>query len=106
MENIVYFSRWVTPPGQSRRYDTRFFIAEVGSRLDPMLSSYEHTEARWISPAQALRWPGEGEMLLMPPTIHTLRMLGGYASVTAMLQYLRERPPESYFPLSASDPNR
>ena len=101
LESIVYVSRWVTPPGQSRRYDTRFFVAEVGGRFEPRLSSSEHAEARWMRPAEALQRNEGGEIVMMPPTVHTLRTLREYDSVTAMLQHLRERPAESYFPLSA-----
>ena len=52
---LVPLSRWVTPPGSPRRYDTRFFVAWLpdgaGSSPDP------HEVADHAGSRRAMRWP-------------------------------------------------
>ena len=56
---LRYFARATTPPGGSRRFDTRFFLAfrdAVGDALpEPTGPSQELEELRWIPFAEATR---------------------------------------------------
>lgn len=54
---LTYVARAITPPGRSRRFDTRFFIADredvAGSCGDPSGPDSELVELKWIPLAEA-----------------------------------------------------
>ncbi|MEP1443573.1 MAG: NUDIX hydrolase [Hyphomicrobiales bacterium] len=51
LSKLAYIARAITPPGRNRRFDTRFFIADVGSYLDNQKaqSSEELEDVRWVT---------------------------------------------------------
>ncbi|WP_153415094.1 NUDIX hydrolase [Nocardia macrotermitis] len=74
------WANWITPTVESRRYDTRFFVAVLpaGQRADGATSEAEHV--RWSTPAEAVaRWKAGADVLL-PPTWSQLIALGEYSS--------------------------
>jgi 8-oxo-dGTP pyrophosphatase MutT (NUDIX family) len=97
-ESLVYMSRWITPHSSPRRFDTRFFAAQVNQRAPITLEGGELLEARWVRPEAALDESGDGRYHLMTPTIYTLRRLTGFASVGATLSSLAAESPPSYLP--------
>ena len=78
--------RWITPQGQPRRYDARFFLAEMPAAQDALLGTTEATSAQWITPQQALKLFEKGETFLMRPTEYLLTALRDFASVEEALQ--------------------
>ncbi|WP_051406843.1 NUDIX hydrolase [Nocardia sp. CNY236] len=79
------WANWITPVIESRRYDTRFFVAVVpeGQRADGATS--EAVEVRWRTPAEALaRWRS-GTDVLLPPTWAQLVALGEFGSTADIL---------------------
>lgn len=87
---LAYLSNWVTPEGQPRRFDTRFFVA--AARPDspsPRPDGHEVTEAHWISPTEALARSARGEWLMIPPTVETLRLLARFDSPAAVVEHAR-----------------
>src|SRR5690606_30332732 len=66
------WSSWVTPPQEPKRYDTRFFLAEMpaGQCADGETSEAESTA--WARPGQALADLGTGRRPMLPPTAYTL----------------------------------
>ena len=60
-DRIHYFSRWVTPLGAPRRYDTRFFIAHPPEWQNPVHDDHEVIANLWIRPAEALDRHARGE---------------------------------------------
>src|SRR6185312_9484171 len=44
---IQPWSRWVTPRGEVRRYDTRFFVAELPGGAQPQDVTTESSSAGW-----------------------------------------------------------
>ncbi|MCQ0024490.1 NUDIX hydrolase [Streptomyces somaliensis DSM 40738] len=97
------WARWITPEFEPRRYDTWFFVAALpaGQRtlpqdLDPARgggtpASTEADLSVWIRPADAAAGYDRGELLMMPPTIATLRTLTAYDSPLAALEAARDR---------------
>jgi len=79
------WARWITPEGESRRYDTRFFVAELPYGSEPADVTSEAARAGWIRVAQALAEAERGERLLMPPTLTTLRSIAGHPTVADVL---------------------
>lgn len=74
-ERLRYIAHWITPHGLPRRFDTRFFLTELGPGAECFLHGNELVEHRWLTPEAALRDAETGEMTMLPPTIDTLRRL-------------------------------
>ncbi len=74
-DRLVYWSWWLTPEVEPRRYDTRFFIAAVGSDTVGEHDNTETVDSAWWCPLDALKRFEEGEILLAPPTARTLQEL-------------------------------
>ncbi|GES30940.1 NUDIX domain-containing protein [Streptomyces angustmyceticus] len=93
------WARWITPEFEPRRYDTWFFVAALpegqhtlpqGPEASPGAgeapgASSEADLAVWIRPEEAAAGYDRGELLMMPPTIATLRSLQPYATAADAL---------------------
>ncbi|GAA4907716.1 NUDIX hydrolase [Streptomyces coeruleoprunus] len=74
------WARWVTPEFEPRRYDTWFFVAALPAGQRTRNASTEADRTVWIRPADAAAGYDRGELLMMPPTIATLRALTPYGT--------------------------
>lgn len=102
-DDLVPFSRWITPPQVKIRFDTWFFLAELPAAANPQVDGAEVVEARWYQPAAALHAGTEGELLLVFPTIKHLEQLARFGSASDLLKYARHaeiRPVEPRVVLS------
>ncbi|MEU1040246.1 NUDIX hydrolase [Streptomyces sp. NPDC005907] len=79
------WTRWITPEFEPRRYDTWFFVAALPEGQRTRNASTEADRTVWIRPADAARGYDRGELLMMPPTIATLRQLLPYATAADAL---------------------
>lgn len=68
-------SRWITPEGPPRRYDTYFFAAALPAGQSPGTLSFEGVDSRWTTAAGALADFRAGRHQLMPPTWAQFRAL-------------------------------
>lgn len=82
---LHYFAFWTTPPGQPRRFSTRFFAARMPDRQQAIPDGSETTHGVWMRPADALQRFQAGEIKLMRPTLATLRQLAAYADTADAL---------------------
>ena len=79
------WANWITPIGEKRRYDTRFFAAVVpeGQVADGLTS--EADIVAWRTPEAALADWRSGASVLLPPTWTQLTELRDFASTADLL---------------------
>ncbi|GAA3040258.1 NUDIX hydrolase [Streptomyces glomeratus] len=80
------WTRWITPEFEPRRYDTWFFVAALPEGQRTRNASTEADRTVWIRPRDAADSYDKGELLMMPPTIATLRQLVPYATAADALK--------------------
>ncbi|MFF7868609.1 NUDIX hydrolase [Streptomyces qaidamensis] len=80
------WTRWITPEFESRRYDTWFFVAALPEGQRTRNASTEADRTVWIAPSEAAAGYDKGELLMMPPTIATLRQLTAYGTAEGALE--------------------
>ena len=73
------WSRWVTPAGEVRRYDTRFFVAAMPDGAQAQDVTTESSSAGWFGVGAVLESAQRGEIGMLPPTIMTLASLAATA---------------------------
>ncbi|MBB4713601.1 NUDIX hydrolase [Streptomyces luteogriseus] len=79
------WTRWITPEFEARRYDTWFFVAALPEGQRTRNASTEADRTVWITPGEAAAGYDKGELLMMPPTIATLRQLTEYETAARAL---------------------
>ena len=87
LDRIVYLSHWLTPLARAKRFDTRFFIAEAPPGQTAEFDGTEMVEQLWLQPGEALA--RATDLKLMTPTQTTLRLVGQYANVGALMAWAR-----------------
>lgn len=97
-EDMVLFSRWITPEVISRRFDAWFFLALAPSHTPPQPDGVETTEARWFEPHAALAAQRAGELALAFPTINQLNALLPYGDAAEAIEAHRGRLVEPILP--------
>ncbi|WP_240134341.1 NUDIX hydrolase [Streptomyces sp. MUM 178J] len=79
------WARWITPEFEPRRYDTWFFVAALPQGQQARNVSTEADHTVWIRPVDAAAGYDKGELLMMPPTISTLRALTAFPTAGTAL---------------------
>lgn len=90
--NLRYLSHWITPQGNPKRYDTRFFLGLWPQGQEPKQDDHEAINTCWIEPELALQRHEANDWLLILPTIMTLRQLCGFASSHDLFNQLGQAP--------------
>ena len=102
-EELVPFTRWITPEVIATRFDAWFFLALAPAHTPPQPDGVETTEARWFRPAAALEAQEAGELVLSFPTRTQLRWLAEFRTSDEALAAYRERPIEPILPKVVED---
>jgi 8-oxo-dGTP pyrophosphatase MutT (NUDIX family) len=84
------WAHWITPEAETRRFDTRFFVAVLPEGQRTRDVGGEADQVEWRSPAEAIAMADRGEIFLMPPTYTTLKELARHDSVESVLAEERE----------------
>ncbi|MFP5489097.1 MAG: NUDIX hydrolase [Acidimicrobiia bacterium] len=84
-DRIHLVDHWVTPMGERRRFDTRFFVAAAPEEQEPLHDDKETIASRWVRPADALEMWRAGELQMFPPTVASLEFLLPHRDVDAAI---------------------
>lgn len=93
---LAPWSRWITPRNQTmieRRFDTRFFLAQLPAAQDVHEDGFEATHTCWMTPRAALQAYYAGQMTFIPPQIISLFHLSLYKEAGEALQAARRQGP-------------
>jgi 8-oxo-dGTP pyrophosphatase MutT (NUDIX family) len=97
-EELILFSRWITPEVISTRFDAWFFLALAPAHTPPRADGIETTEAAWFEPRAALEANGAGQMSLAFPTVRQLESLLPYGTAAEAIEAHRGRTVEPILP--------
>jgi 8-oxo-dGTP pyrophosphatase MutT (NUDIX family) len=97
-EELVLFSRWITPEVVSRRFDAWFFLALAPAHTPPEPDGVETTEAGWFEPRAALDAHASGDLALAFPTISQLTSLLPFHTSAEAIDAHRGRTVEAILP--------
>ena len=93
---LVPWARWITPEGEPRRFDARFFAAALPDGQQAVGHEAEAEHVAWLRPASAIDAARAGEISLLPPTAATLNHLASAVAAGAGLDgILATRPRRS-----------
>lgn len=105
-DQLVPFSRWLPNFKPGRIFDTRFYLADIGSgavTLTPDLG--ENTELYWISAEAALSLIEQGELKAIYPTRRNLERLAQFSSFAAARDHALATPLITISPWIEEHPN-
>ena len=91
---LVLFSRWITPPQVTIRFDTLFYLVAAPEGAEPRPDGGETVDAGWYEPQAAL----EAGIELVFPTIKTLEALTRFGSADELLTWADGRDVEPIEP--------
>jgi len=83
-ERLVWTSRWITPEGVPKRFDTYFFLARANDIADATVDDNEAVDVAWITPAEAI-----DNLEIIFPTQRNLEAIAGFTSIEALLESRR-----------------
>lgn len=89
VDRLTWTSRWITPVGVPKRFDTFFFLLEVDPGQDATPENREGVEVRWLTPREALDRHARGEFSMVFPTIRNLEAIVGAASSSSLIESRR-----------------
>lgn len=89
LDSLVWTSRWITPVGVPKRFDTYFFLAKVDRDVVATAEESEAADVVWIHPADALAKHAAHEMLMVFPTLRNLEALNGFETADALMESRR-----------------
>ena len=91
LDEIHYFSHWITPPSAPKRFDTYFFVAAAPPEQEALHDDVETVANCWIRPRDAIQMYENEEMFMVFPTIKHLLLLHEFATVDALMASAAEK---------------
>ena len=90
-DELVAYSRWITPRIVPIRFDTKFYLALAPAHTPPRPDGSEIVEAGWFEPQNALDKHHADELQLVFPTIKHLESLLPFANAEEAIDAARKR---------------
>ena len=82
-DQLVWTSRWITPIGVPKRFDTYFFLTRLPDGATPSAEFEEAVEVRWVAPSNP------GDLQLVFPTLKNLEAIASFTSAGELLDARR-----------------
>jgi len=95
------WARWETPTNPAemyKRFDARFFLAEIPTGQTAMHDGVEAIDSLWIEPVKAIEQYRQGKFKFAPPQIIILLTLAHLQSVSACKEHAGENVPIHIMP--------
>lgn len=99
LEKLVWTSRWITPQGLPKRFDTYFFLTIVDKDVVAVADQQEAVDVIRISPAIAIERSLRGEFPIVFPTLKNLEALVGFGSAQELIDSRRDAVIEPVEPI-------
>lgn len=81
LDDLTYFARWRPRHRHMRVFDTRFYLADLGTgAVELLVDATENTHLFWASAAEALNLADTGQIKIIFPTRRNLERLAQFAS--------------------------
>ena len=81
---LRYLASWITPVGVPRRFDARFYVAEVDGGVEGILHTDELVDIAWVEPSEILRRVRAEEWAMIFPTVWHIELLAEAADPFAV----------------------
>lgn len=91
LDALRLWSHWVTPKGEPRRYDTRFFVAVAPPEQEAIHDELELTAGVWGTPASFLKQHAAGEIRMILPTVANLLSIENFGTTTELMEAARAK---------------
>lgn len=88
---VEAYSRWITPPGEPRRFDAYFFVAAMPAEQAAASDLVETTHGMWVEPQEALARAERGAMRIVYPTRLHLQRLAAHGTLESLLAHARSK---------------
>jgi glyoxylase-like metal-dependent hydrolase (beta-lactamase superfamily II)/8-oxo-dGTP pyrophosphatase MutT (NUDIX family) len=89
VDQLFYFSHWLTPLAIAKRFDARFFLTTAPLNQVVTPDGAEMIEHTWVSPAEVIT-RGSASFTLPNATRQTLMSLATFTDLASLLQWARE----------------
>jgi len=88
---LEFFSQWITPPSEGRRFNAHFFLARADQQ-HAIADRFETHDEIWISPKRALKRHAAGSYAMVYPTIKHIERLAQFDSIDEALAFAQTKP--------------
>ena len=91
LDCLHYIAYWVTPPVQTKRFSTRFFLAVLPDGQHAVHDDAELIDSCWMTADEAIAAGRRGDIQLMYPTYSTLRDISAFETIEDIVAWARKR---------------
>ena len=93
LDRLVPFARWRPKHREVRVFDTRFYLADLGTgAVELLVDDTENTHLFWASAAGALDLAEQGEIKIIFPTRRNLERLALFSNFDEAVSHVAEYP--------------
>ena len=95
LEHMKQWSHWITPEKEKHRYDTTFFLLELGEKEleGSSFDNVEVTDLFWKNAGDILASHEKGEIVMAPPTWLTIKELARFENISEAMKSVRTLKP-------------